>query len=321
MFRWKFFFFACIFSLGLCLTGCTSKNQMTTWMQENGKLKVLCTISQIGNVVEEIGGERIDPWTLIQGNLDPHSYELVKGDVEKFDRAQLIFYNGLGLEHGASLSAKLRASKQAISLGDWLHAQDRSLILYKGDAVDPHIWMDISLWERIVQPIVDRLSELDPEGKEYYQARAKALLSRMQALDQALRDQMQAIAPEKRYLVTSHDAFHYFTRRYLAEPGEKDWSKRFAAPEGLAPDGQLSPVDIQQIIDFLKEKHICVIFPESNVSRDSLQKIASASRQLGFVIQICQDPLYGDAMGELTYLGMMQHNGEVIARGLHGKCD
>ena len=92
----------------------------------------------------------------------------------------------------------------------------------------------------------------------------------------------------KRYLVTSHDAFHYFTRSYLAEPGEANWAKRFAAPEGLAPEGQLNPRDIQKIIDYLRVKKISVLFPESNVSRDSIRKIATAGRELGLEIRFVQ---------------------------------
>lgn len=286
MLRTKKTFFFCIFSLIFSLFGCTSKSHLSDWMKENGKLKVLSTTSQVGDLVREVGGERVDLWVLIQGDLDPHSYELVKGDGEKFDRADLIFCNGLGLEHGASLSAKLHASSQVVSLGDEIRTQVPDQILMKEGAIDPHIWMDISLWEKAVEPIVAQLSLLDPEGAISYQERADQLISKMQQLDQSLRAEMQTIPSQKRYLVTSHDAFHYFTRRYLADPGERDWAQRFAAPEGLAPDGQLNPIDIQKMIDFLKEKQISVIFPESNVSRDSIQKIASAGKEMGLKLYI-----------------------------------
>ena len=73
------------------------------WMDSNGKLKVLCTTVIIKDVVEGVGGEYIDVISLINGGLDPHSYELVKGDNEKFQCAEVIFSNGLGLESGTSL--------------------------------------------------------------------------------------------------------------------------------------------------------------------------------------------------------------------------
>jgi manganese/zinc/iron transport system substrate-binding protein len=102
----------------------------------------------------------------------------------------------------------------------------------------------------------------------------------------------------------------------LADPGELDWEGRFAAPEGLAPEGQLNPRDIQKIIDFLKAKKISVLFPESNVSRDSIRKIATAGKEMGLHIQICSEPLYGDAMSGLDYLEMMQSNGKTISKYL-----
>ena len=84
--------------------------------------------------------------------------------------------------------------------------------------------------------------------------------------------------------MTSHDAFNYFARAYLADPEEVEWQKRFEAPEGLAPDGQLSVADIQRIIDHICMYRIAVLFPESNVSRDSLRKIISIRRCFSFLI-------------------------------------
>lgn len=297
-------------------TGCSHKNRLNEWMEENGKIKVLSTTAQIGDLVSAIGGERVDGWVLIRGDLDPHSYELVKGDGEKLKRADLIFYNGLGLEHGASLSALLRSCPYATAIGDKISAAHPDKILRKGEVVDPHIWMDISLWRKGIDPIVEALSQTDPAGAKEYERRGAELAMALEAAHRDVQQKLREVPAAKRYLVTSHDAFHYFTRTYLAEPGEEDWGRRFAAPEGLAPEGQLSPRDIQKIIDFLREKRIAVIFPESNVSRDSIHKIASAGKELGLQVTICSEPLYGDAMSGLTYVEMMHKNADTIAKYL-----
>ncbi len=286
------------------------------WSQENGKLKILSTTAQIGDLVSAIGGDKIDSWVLIRGDLDPHSYEIAKGDGEKIKRADLIFYNGLGLEHGASLSALLRNTPKAIAIGEEIQKICPERILKKGEVIDPHIWMDISLWKKGIDPIVCALSAADPKGASYYFERGQILAEKMGAAHEEVRMQLQQIPTEKRYLVTSHDAFHYFTRSYLADPEEKNWADRFAAPEGLAPEGQLNPRDIQKIIDFLRAKKISVLFPESNVSRDSIRKIATAGRELGLEIHICSEPLYGDAMSGLAYLEMMRRNAQTIATHL-----
>lgn len=285
-------------------------------MQDSEKLKVLSTTAQIGDLVSAIGKDRVDGWVLIQGDLDPHSYEMVKGDGEKLARADLIFYNGLGLEHGASISAILQSSPKATAIGEKIGSAYPERILMKGKVIDPHIWMDISLWQKGIGPIVDALSQADPEGASYYREQGAALAEQMETAHQEIRALLRDVPSEKRYLVTSHDAFHYFTKSYLADPEEVDWAGRFAAPEGLAPEGQLNPRDIQKIIDFLRAKRISVLFPESNVSRDSIHKIATAGRELGLQIRICSEPLYGDSMSGLAYLDMMRHNAETIAKHL-----
>lgn len=317
-----FFVFFAALSIGF-FTSCSQTEHVQRfklWMNPNGKIKVLSTISQIGDLVEEIGGDRVDSWVLMHGELDPHSYELVKGDDEKFSRADLIFYNGLGLEHGASLDATLKNYSSSVNLGAWIEKKYPQKILKKDQLTDPHIWMDVSLWKLAIDPMVERLSVLDPEGRKYYEERAERLKEKMDRLHEEILSLLQKVPAHKRYLVTSHDAFHYFTKSYLADPldGER-WRERFAAPEGLAPDGQLSPKDIEAIIQYLSQKNIFVLFPESNVSRDSIKKIVSAGREMGLSISICSESLYGDAMGtseNKTYFDSMRHNAEVISRYL-----
>ena len=299
------------------VVGCnSSKNPLSQWMNEKEKLKVLSTTTQVGSLVEEVGGERINPWVLIQGELDPHSYEIVKGDSEKFQNADLIFYNGLSLEHGASLASVLKQNPNAFAVGNAIQEKYPEHILETDGVVDPHIWMDISLWKEGIDPIVNALSMMDPDGREYYEKNGEHLAHKMETVHLEIQEILHEVPSDKRYLVTSHDAFHYFTRVYLGDPGEVNWSERFAAPEGLAPEGQLNPRDIQKIIDFLRVKNISVLFPETNVSRDSIRKIASAGKELGLNIHVCSEPLYGDAMSDLSYLEMMQSNARTIAKYL-----
>jgi manganese/zinc/iron transport system substrate-binding protein len=295
-------------------------------MTPNGKMKVLATTAQVCDLVANVGGEHVDAITLITGEMDPHSYELVKGDDEKLSYARLLFYNGLGLEHGASLKHRLQTHPGGVSIGDSILARQRARILSVDQQLDPHIWMDISLWMEGIDAVVQALSQADPEHAAYFAENGSALRVRMTAAHQRIVEAMECVPAHKRYLVTSHDAFNYFTRAYLAEPEERDsgkWEERFEAPEGLAPDGQLSAADIQRLIDYLCAHQIGVVFPESNVSRDSLRKIVSACLSKGLVVTLSSDPLYGDAMGPPgsgadAYLGMMQHNAAVILAGWGG---
>lgn len=321
----------CLFLLFLAVSCSTDESRRyremeKEWGLDNGKVKVLSTTAMIDELVKEIGGSQVDSIPLIKGDLDPHSYQLVKGDDEKLKNATIIFFNGLGLEHGPSLQHYLSGSKKAIALGNKIEAQEPSLILHHKGQADPHIWMDISLFAKAVPFIVAAMQEKDPSHAAIYQARAEDLLQKMEIAHLNTHALLAAIPENKRYLVTSHDAFHYFTRAYLAESDEKtsdEWQKRFAAPEGLAPESQISARDIQFIIHYLQKYQIHVLFPESNVSQDSIRKIVQAGREKGLDLTISTDSLYGDAMGSAgsdgdSYLKMIHHNAEVIAKYLKG---
>jgi manganese/zinc/iron transport system substrate-binding protein len=312
-----------VFVLLLLLSGCSpsgSPSAVEVWAEDNGKVKVLSTTGMIDAIVGEIGKDRINHIALITGEIDPHSYEMVKGDDEKLSMSQIVFYNGLGLEHGASLRYQLEHHANAIAVGNAVLKKNSQAILRADKEIDPHIWMDISLWTQIIDPIVDALVGVDPEAEGFYRENGKVLRQEMLKAHELVYQDLQAVSSEKRYLVTSHDAFNYFTRAYLATPDEvssESWQKRFDAPEGLSPEGQLSAADIQKVIDHLIQYHIQIVFPESNVSRDSLKKVVHACAQSDLVVKISEDSLYGDAMGSKgsgadTYLEMIHHDANVL---------
>jgi manganese/zinc/iron transport system substrate-binding protein len=304
-------FSICCVLLFACF-GCQGpSSSLEEWMRPGDKPKILSTTGIIDDLVGQIGGEKIDHLSLIEANMDPHSYELVKGDDEKFLRAQLVFYNGLGLEHGASLAYHLKKHPNKVALGEAIQAHNQEAIILEKKEVDPHIWLDVALWQCGVEPIVEALSLLDPLNRSYYEEQGKKVKANLQALDEAIIMKMKSIPAEKRYLVTSHDAFNYFTRRYLGQ-GEASWKERFCAPEGLAPEGQLSCQDIQTVIDYVEMHHVSVIFPEANIGKDSLKKIAAVCKEKRCAVKIASPALYSDTLGAKSYQEMMEHNANTL---------
>lgn len=300
-------------------------SNLKQWMQPNGKVKVLSTIAMINDLVVQVGGEHVDSLSLVIGELDPHTYQLVKGDDEKLAAADLIFYNGLELEHGPSLRTYLAESKKAVGLGDLIQKKNPELILHYNEALDPHIWMAIDMWVRTVEPIVEALAAFDPVHAEQYRKNGEQLILRMEEKHRELKVKIGKVSEENRFLITSHDAFNYFARSYLATDEEVKnniWQKRFMAPEGLAPESQISTTDIRNTLDHMKKYGVHVIFPESNISQASIRKLVDAGREQGMELQIASDYLYGDAMGAKgsdgdTYLKMVEHNVETIVKYLH----
>ncbi len=318
-------FVSCIFVVALSLLSfsCTRdesfrqeghQEELQKWFADNGKIKVLCTTSMVADVVQRVGGDAIDCLTLIRGEHDPHSYQLVKGDDEKFSRADIVFYNGLGLEHGPSLHRYLEPSAKAFSLGEYVRQMHPESVLYADGVADPHIWMDMYLFSETCPFIAEELNKIRPNPQFAENCRASMLA--LQELSCTLQSKLRAIPEAKRYLVTSHDAFTYFTRRYLAEPTEcvdESFRRRCQAPEGLAPESQMSTADIQRIVEYIVQHSIHVIFTESNVSRDSIKKLQDAASGKNHIVCIASKALYADSMGKAgDYAEMMQHNVEVL---------
>jgi manganese/zinc/iron transport system substrate-binding protein len=326
--------FLFILTLSVFATSCSLKQQgeerkkaLKDWMAPNGKLKILATTAMIGNLVEDIGGDNVDVLTLIQGDSDPHSYQLVKGDDEKLSYANVIFYNGLGLEHGPSLQMYLQNNPKSASVGNYIKAIKPTEIITIDHEIDPHIWMDVSLWKHAIPFIVHTLSEKDPMDAEIYRKNGQTLYSALDQEDKKLETFVQNIPANKRYLVSSHDAFNYFVKRYMATPEESEsneWRKRVDSPLGLSPDSQLGAHEILAIIEHMKKYDIEILFPESNLSSEAIDKIVSAGREKGLELKVSNLPLYGDAMGPKgsdgdTYLKMVWHNAKVIKHELTGK--
>ena len=318
MIRW---FIACVLIL-LSVVSCSVSTErgkaLQKWLEPNGKVKVLCTTGMIADVAKKVGGDRVDVLTLIVGELDPHSYELVKGDSEKFSHADVVFANGLGLEGGASVKSQIEMHPHGYRLGDGIEG-----VLYEDGHADPHIWMDAKLFSQIVPKMVVAYEAVD--GKKGYSSRGKQVGLELDLLHKELCDMMTEVPMEKRYLVTAHDAFHYFTRAYLAS-GDEEWECRCHAPEGLAPDSQMSIADMQEVVDHLLKYRVGVVFPESNLGTVSLEKICAICRESGLHVSIYQDELFGDAMGSPgsgadTYAGMLKENGRRIAKALCQKED
>lgn len=310
-------FLACLF-VAFTLVSCSSakeQNHLKVWMEKNGKIKVLATTAIVEDIVKEIGGEYADTIALITGELNPHSYELVKGDSEKFLYADLIFANGLLLEHSPSMQYQLHKHKNVLFVGDEILKKAPSRIIYIDKEVDPHIWMDLSLWAEGVDLIVEKFSSYDPLHKSSYLANGLKVKERLEEADLALQEDLRAIPLEKRYLVTSHDAFNYFVRRYLSSKEEQGgmWRTRLEALQGLAPDDQISALSIQNIVKYVEEHNVHVIFPEANLSQDSLHKVQEACQSRGVKIVIPKETLFGDTLEEgQSHIEMLQHNAHLL---------
>jgi manganese/zinc/iron transport system substrate-binding protein len=282
-------------------------------------VRVVCTTTIVADLVRNVGGDRVAVETLMGAGVDPHKYIPTAGDRAKLERAHLIFYSGLHLE-GKMVDtfekAKDKYRAKAVTAGI-----DKSLLLQAevdGGEHDPHVWFDVNLWAKTVHTVRDALAALDPAGASVYDANTGKYAAELDALDQEVRATLATVPPEKRVLVTSHDAFGYFGRAYGFE---------VKGLQGVSTASELGIKNRQELADLIGSRKIPAVFTETSVPPDGLRSVLeSAAKSHGHSVTLVggDDALYSDSLGEPnspggTYAGMVRHNAAVIVGALAGK--
>jgi len=289
-------------ALGFVLLLVTSCTPAAT--PEDGRLRVITTIGMITDVATVIGGERVHVEGLMGPGVDPHLYRATAGDLRRFREADLILFNGLYLE--AALGEVLEGLEGQVRSVAVTRAIPQSQLLapeeFQG-AFDPHVWSDVSLWRRVAAEIRELLIELDPDGAEGFRQRHQALDEELGALDAWIREEVAKIPPERRVLVTAHDAFHYFGRAYGFE---------VRGLQGISTVTEAGAADVQALATFLVERSIPALFLESSISPRTVESVRRAVLARGGSV-VVGGTLYSDALGDPdseagSYMGMIRHN-------------
>lgn len=310
------FFLFPLFSLfSFVLSGCSSSRGANL---ENRK-SILSMNRMIHDCVYRIVKDKIETVVLIDGLIDPHSYEIVKGDEDKFAMSDLIICNGLGLEHSASLRKQIEGNPKVVCIGDRLAKRNAFTILEEEGVYDPHIWTDMHIWREGVKEVAEALIEAFPEFQEEFTSNTKDLLCEMQELDEWATRCLSTIPEKSRYLVSCHNAFSYLTRRYLAsedEVREGTWQEHCASPEGLSPESQISIRNIMVVAQYIRDHDVHVIFSEDTLNQDAIKKIVACLKN-EHEIRVSKQALYSDNV--LTnYFDTFKHNITVITQELGG---
>jgi manganese/zinc/iron transport system substrate-binding protein len=176
---------------------------------------------------------------------------------------------------------------------------------------DPHVWMDPRAWTKAVEVVRDKLAQRDPAGAEIYRANASALRSELEALDAYAERVLSSTPQERRVLVTAHDAFNYFGRRYGFE---------VLGIQGMSTESEAGLKQIEALVHVLVARNIPAVFVESTVPERSVRALIAGAKARGHAVSIGGE-LFSDAMGkpgtyEGTYAGMIDHNVTTIARAL-----
>jgi manganese/zinc/iron transport system substrate-binding protein len=301
-----------LLGLIVLLTACAQTSTGVEADLSDQPIRVVTTVGMLADIVEAVGGERVEVSGLMGPGVDPHLYKASEGDVSRMAEANLIFYNGLHLE--AKMGEVFEQMEGRITTVAVADAIDETVLLappeFEG-AYDPHIWFDVTLWMKAVEQVRDTLSELDPDHADLYQANAESYLAELEELHQYVKAQAEKVPTEQRVLITAHDAFNYFGQAYGFE---------VRGLQGISTATEAGAGDVQALADFIAERKIPAIFVESSVPQRNIEAVQAAVKSRGFEVQIGGE-LFSDAMGnpgtpEGTYVGMVRHNVDTIVGAL-----
>lgn len=274
-------------------------------------IKAVCTTGMVADLVRHVGGELVQVDQLFGPEVDPHTHKPTTAEVSRVSRADLIFYNGLHLEGKmGEVFERLGRKIPTFAVAEFLPPS--KILQDEEKAHDPHVWFDVSLWSDAAGIVCEVLSQYDATNAAAYKANAARYQSELADLHEYARKQIASIQPrERRVLVTSHDAFHYFGRAYDIE---------VKAIQGISTESEASVKDIADLVRFISERRVAAVFVETTVNKGYMQALVEGCGAKGHTIRIGGE-LFSDAMGkegtpEGTYIGMVRHNVETIVKAL-----
>jgi manganese/zinc/iron transport system substrate-binding protein len=299
----------------LLASGCQQVVAGDTGDLGSRQIRVVTTVGMITDIVQIVGGDRVQVKGLMGPGIDPHSYKASEGNVIDLAGADVVFYNGLHLE--AKMAEVFEKMGDRIKTAQVTRGIPEDRLLsppeFEGQH-DPHVWFDVTLWIEAVKQVEKSLSEMDPEHAAGYRARAQAYQQELAALHAYALEQTARVPPEQRVLITAHDAFNYFGRAYSFE---------VRGLQGISTATEAGAGDVKALADFIVERRIPAIFVESSVPLRNVEALQAAVQARGFEVRIGGE-LFSDAMGdegsvEGTYSGMVRHNLDTIVGALLGE--
>lgn len=288
---------------------------------------VVATTSIAADLVRSVGGDRVHVDSLVPAGADPHGHEPRPSDAVAISEAELVVKSGGDLDEwlddlienagGDATEVTLLDSVKTIEGGhsdeeDEAHAdeEDEAHADEEGDDADPHWWQDPRNAILAVEAIRDALIEADPDGRRAYERNARAYTSELRALDDEIERCMQRVPPQKRKLVTTHDALGYFAERY-------DVEVIGSVIPSLSTQAQPSAGDVEALVEQIEDEGVEAIFPEAAVSQ-RLERAISRESGAEVGAELWTDSLGGDESGAETYLDAMRANAGALAEGMSG---
>lgn len=268
------------------------------------QLKVVATASMIGDMAKNIGGDAIVVKTIVPIGGDPHIYEPTPADAQLVASADIILKNGLTFEGWLNELIENSGTRAAI-ITVTTDITPIESVKYK-NATDPHAWMDASLGIVYCENIKNALAAADPGNKQMFEFNFGVYKKQLEELDKYIKTQITKIPEQRRILITSHDAFQYYGRRY---------GIRLESVLGTSTDAEAQTSDMVRLNQVIRENQVPAVFIESTINPKLLEQLARDNKiEIG-------GKLYADSIGDEqspapTYQDMLRYNTDIIVAAL-----
>jgi len=280
-----------------------------------GEVKAVATFSILGDLVRQVGGERVDLTVLVGAGADSHVFQPSPAHARSVGQAQVLFSNGLGYETWVRRlvqAAKFEGRHVVASQGvDALKAQSSDNHGHSGHShahgeVDPHAWQSVGNVKRYVKNIADGLCAVDATGCIGYRQNEQAFQADLDRLDAEIRAAWKAVPIEQRKVITSHDAFAYYARAYQV---------RFMAAQGTSTGAGASTQRVARLIRQIKAEQVKALFVE-NISDPRL--IEQIGRDTGVkpAGTLFSDSLSGATGPAPDYVSLMRYNTQALVKAV-----
>jgi manganese/zinc/iron transport system substrate-binding protein len=301
----RFLTFVVLIGLVSSLTACQGGYQY-----HEGKINIVATTTMLGDLVNQIGGEKVSVTTLMGVGVDPHLYSAKASDTNALEKSDFIIYNGLYLE-GKMINVleQLSEQKPALNAGRALYENDGKLLQDDQGNIDPHIWFSVLNWIVIAEELTKKLIEIDPDNSDFYISQSTNYIKKLYELHEFVKLKVQELPEDRRVLVTAHDAFQYFAYTYGFE---------VEAIQGISTENEASIFDINRLVDLVIERDVKAIFIESSIPQKTVDSVVSSANSRGHKLVIGGE-LYSDSLGDdenSQYIQAFKTNVERIVSAL-----
>ena len=299
-----------ISAIAAFIGGCGPGEKDKTSAELDKRPLLVATTTIIADIAKSLAGERMRVESIMRPGEDPHIYDPRPNDARLISRARVVLTNGLHLEGTLDdiIANNLAADAIHAALAEDPRIEPIESQQYRG-APDPHCWLSIPLVKIYTDRAMQALIQADPEGEQIYRENARNYIAGLDSLDLFAREAIARIPPERRVLVTAHDAFQYFSLEY---------GIKVLTIIGISTDMEPRPRDLENLVSLINQHKVPAVFIETSVSASLNNLVRKVSQKTGAAIG---GALYSDSLGELgspagTFAEMFSHNVKTITESL-----